>query len=154
MKIYTVNFESIVKVYTPYTDVVKSMEGEKDAHIKVIEKYKAEMQDIINSSQTIILDDNMKKEKMDQFGKLQNEASKLDSEFRAHLTNLQDETMKKVYSEISEIISEFSERTSIDMIINNTEVIYFAKDMDLTDKIIDIIKEKNLYSEDSVEILA
>lgn len=146
MKIYTVNFEDIVKVYKPYVDVIKSMEVDKNAHIEKIEKYKAEMQAIINSSQTLILDEKMKKEKMDQFGKLQNEASKLDNEFRSYLSRLQDETMKKVYGEISTIITEFSERSSIDMVINNTEVIYFSPNMDITDTIIDIIKEKTLYT--------
>lgn len=150
MKIYTVNFESIVKVYKPYVDVVKSMEDEKNAHIEKIEKYKAEMQAIINSSQTLILDEKMKKEKMDQFGKLQNEAGKLDSDFRAHLTRLQDETMKKVYSEISDIISDFSDRNSIDMVINNTEVIYFSPNMDITDTVIDLIKDKSLFTDELV----
>lgn len=149
-KIYTVNFESIVKVYKPYVDVVKSMEDEKNSHIEKIEKYKAEMQAIINSSQTLILDEKMKKEKMDQFGKLQNEAGKLDSDFRAHLTRLQDETMKKVYSEISDIISDFSDRNSIDMVINNTEVIYFSPNMDITDTIIDLIKDKSLFTDELV----
>ncbi len=150
MKIYTVNFENIVKVYKPYVDVVKSMEDEKNAHIEKIEKYKAEMQAIINSSQTLILDEKMKKEKMDQFGKLQNEAGKLDSDFRAYLTRLQDETMKKVYSEISDIISDFSDRNSIDMVINNTEVIYFSPNMDITDTVIDLIKDKSLFTDELV----
>lgn len=148
MKIYTVNFENIVKVYKPYVNAVKSMEVDKKNHIEKIEKYKAEMQSIINSSQTLILDEKMKKEKMEQFGKLQNEASKLDIDFRTYLSKLQDDTMKKVYDEISDIINEFSERRSIDMVINKTEVIYFSKNMDITDTIVDIIKEKTLYTDE------
>jgi Skp family chaperone for outer membrane proteins len=150
MKIYTVDFESIIKVYKPYIDAAMELENEKNDHISKMEGYKSEMQTIINSSQTLILDENMKKEKMERFGKLQNEASKLDNEFRIKLSKMQDEMMKKIYSQIEEIISEFSIKSSIDMIINKTEVIYSSANVDLTSTVIDIVKEKGLYTDELI----
>lgn len=148
MKIYTVDFESIIKVYKPYIDAAMELENEKNDHISKIEGYKSEMQSIINSSQTLILDEKMKKEKMERFGKLQNEASKLDNEFRIRISKMQDEMMKKIYAQIEEIISDFSIKSSIDMIINKTEVIYFSPNVDLTSTIIDLVKEKDLYTDE------
>lgn len=148
MKIYTVDFESIIKVYKPYIDAAMELENEKNGHISRIEGYKKEMQDIINSSQTIILDEKLKKEKMEKFGKLQNEASKIDNEFRIRISKMQDEMMKKIYTQIEEIISDFSVKSSIDMVINKTEVIYSSAQVDLTSTIIDLVKDKGLYTDE------
>jgi Skp family chaperone for outer membrane proteins len=150
MKIYTVDFESIIKVYKPYIDAAMELENEKNEHIAKIEGYKSEMQSIINSSQTLILDEKMKKEKMERFGKLQNDAVKLDNEFRIKISKMQDEMMKKIYDQIEEIISDFSTNSSIDMVINKTEVIYSSDKVDLTSKIIELVKEKNLYTDELV----
>lgn len=147
MKIYTVNFEDIVKVYKPYIDAVNSLEAEKDTHVAKIEVYKSKMQEIIGSSQTLILDEKIKKQKMDEFGQLQNEAGRLDQEFRAHLTKSQNDVLTKIYAEISDIISDFSTKGSIDMVINSTEVVFHTKALDLTENIIDLIKERELYSD-------
>lgn len=148
MKIYTVDFESIIKVYKPYIDAAMELENEKNGHISRIEGYKKEMQDIINSSQTLILDEKLKKEKMEKFGKLQNEASKIDNEFRIRISKMQDEMMKKIYTQIEGIISEFSVKSSIDMVINKTEVIYSSAQVDLTSTIIDLVKDKGLYTDE------
>lgn len=148
MKIYTVDFESIIKVYKPYIDAAMELENEKNGHISRIEGYKKEMQDIINSSQTLILDEKLKKEKMEKFGKLQNEASKIDNEFRIRISKMQDEMMKKIYTQIEEIISDFSVKSSIDMVINKTEVIYSSAQVDLTSTIIDLVKDKGLYTDE------
>jgi len=148
MKIHTVDFEKVIKVYSPYIDSVKSLEVEKNNHIKKMDVYKSEMQAIINSAQTLILDEKMKKEKMEIFGRTQNEATKVDGDFRAHMTKMQDEVLKRIYSDITLIVSDFSEKNSIDMVINNSEVIYFSSKMDITSSIIDVIKEKNLYTEE------
>lgn len=150
MKIYTVDFESIIKVYKPYIDAVMELENEKNGHISRIEGYKKEMQDIINSSQTLILDENLKKEKMEKFEKLQNEASKIDNEFRIKISKMQDEMMKKIYTQIEEIISDFSVKSSIDMVINKTEVIYSSAQVDLTSTIIDLVRDKGLYTDELV----
>jgi Skp family chaperone for outer membrane proteins len=150
MKIYTVDFESIIKVYKPYIDAAMELENEKNEHIAKIEGYKSEMQSIINSSQTLILDEKIKKEKMERFGKLQNDAVKLDNEFRIKISKMQDEMMKKIYAQIEEIISDFSTNSSIDMVINKTEVIYSSDKVDLTSKIIELVKEKNLYTDELV----
>lgn len=147
MKIYTVNFEDIVKVYMPYIDAVNSLEAEKDAHLLKIGVYKSKMQEIMNSSQTIILDEKLKKEKMEEFGNLQNDTARIDQEFRAHLTKSQNDVLTKIYAEISDIISDFSKKGEIDMIINSTEIVYHNKSLDITDTIIDLIKDKNLYSD-------
>lgn len=148
MKIYTVDFESIIKVYKPYIDASMELENEKNGHISIIEGYKKEMQDIINSSQTLILDEKLKKEKMEKFGKLQNEASKIDNEFRIRISKMQDEMMKKIYTQIEGIISDFSVKSSIDMVINKTEVIYSSAQVDITSTIIDLVKDKGLYTDE------
>lgn len=148
MKIYTVDFESIIKIYKPYIDEVMILENEKNDHISKIENYKSEMQSIINSSQTLILDEKIKKEKMERFGNLQNEASKLDNEFRIRISKMQDEMMRRIYSQIESIISDYSIENSIDMIINKTEVIYSSPQVDLTNKVIDLVKDKNLYTDE------
>src|ERR1035437_5165323 len=150
MKIYTINFETLVKVYSPYIDAVKSLEGEKKTHLAKMDVYKSEMQSIIDSSQTLILDEKTKKEKMEKFGNLQNEASKQDGEFRRILSKKQDEILKRIYLSITEMVTDFSTANNIDMVINNSEVIYFSSNMDITDKIIAIIKEKNLYTDELI----
>jgi Skp family chaperone for outer membrane proteins len=151
MKICTINFETIVRVFKPYIDSSKLLEEDRRDHMIKMNSYKSEMQTIIDSTQTIILDEKTKKEKMEKFGKIQNEAGKADTEFRAKIVKKEDEYMKKIYSDISEIVSGWANVIGADMVISNTEVIYFTPSIDITHEIIHLIKEKDLYIETSTK---
>jgi Skp family chaperone for outer membrane proteins len=58
---------------------------------------------------------------------------------------LHDELNKKTFDELSEIIDTYSKSNDIDMVIGKMEVVYLKEEFEITNDILEILKEKNLY---------
>jgi Skp family chaperone for outer membrane proteins len=155
MKLRVTDFEVITKNYSNYQEGIKRIEGEKKDFVKSLEPVKKEMESIISQmSSGIIMDETTQKEKEDKFRTLQEQAMNIDNQFKVEMRRLHDELNKKTFDELSEIIDEYSKQNDIDMVIGKMEVVYLKEEFEITNNILEILKEKNLFhTETETEVL-
>lgn len=155
MKLRVTDFEVITKNYSNYQEGIKKIEEEKKDFVKSLEPVKKEMESIISQmSSGIIMDEKTQKEKEDKFRTLQEQAMNIDNQFKVEMRRLHDELNKKTFDELSEIIDEYSKQNDIDMVIGKMEVVYLKEEFEITNNILEILKEKNLFhTETETEVL-
>jgi len=146
MKIYVVDFEQVLKNFVKYHESLKLIQTEKDKFASDIEKIKKEMEGIISSSR-LLIDEKSQMEQATRFKELQAKAIKLESEFRAQIVDIQNAELEKNFSEVSEIVKEWSENAQIDLVINKTQTLFVNHKWDATEAIIEVLKNRNLYQE-------
>jgi Skp family chaperone for outer membrane proteins len=147
MKIFIVNFEQIIKNYTPYQNSSKEIENEKNKFTNRVQEIKNEMETIVNSSRLLVLDQSLKEQNGLKLRELQAEGMKLESEFRYMISQKQNEILEKNFSEISDIVKKWATDNKADIVLNNNSIVFSKESLDVTDKIVDILKKENLYSE-------
>lgn len=64
-----------------------------------------------------------------------------DRQQQADLRKEQDEKMKIVLKDIEDAIKQYSEKEGYTMVFNNRVLVYEAKNLDITDKVIDILNK-------------
>lgn len=147
MKIFTINFEQIIKNYIPYQNSIKDIETEKEKFSSRINEIKKEMESIISSSRLLVLDQSTKEQNGLKLRELQTEGIKLESEFRYMISQKQNEILEKSFSEISEIVKDWSIKAKADLVLNNNSIVFCKESLDSTTEIINILKSKDLYFE-------
>jgi Skp family chaperone for outer membrane proteins len=152
MNIKVVDFEILTKNYTNYQLGIKNIEEEKKEFIKSLDPVKKEMESIISQmSSGLIMDEQTQKEKEDKFRSLQEQAMNIDNQFKVEMRRLHDELNKKTFDELSEIIDEYSTNNNLDMVIGKMEVVYLKESFEVTNDILEILKEKNLFYTETTE---
>ena len=155
MELRVVDFEVLTKNYKNYQDGIKNIEEEKKSFIKSLDPVKKEMETIISQMSTgLIVDEKTQSEKEERFKALQDQAVGIDNQFKVELRRLHDELNKSTYNELSTIISEYSEANSIDLVIGKMEIVYLVDKFEITEQILEVLKEKdliNLVEEETTE---
>jgi Skp family chaperone for outer membrane proteins len=145
MELRVVDFEVLTKNYKNYQDGIKNIEEEKKSFIKSLDPVKKEMESIIAQMSTgLIIDEKTPMEKEQKFKALQDQAVGIDNHFKAEMRRLHEELNKKTYDELSGIISEYSEANSIDLVIGKMEIVYLVDKFEITEQILEVLKEKDL----------
>lgn len=147
MKIFTVNFEHLIKNYTLYQNSSQELELEKQKFTTKVDEIRKEMEMIVSSSRILVLDESLKNQNAMKLRELQSEGLKLESEFRSMMSQRQNEILEKSFSEIAEIAKNWSIENGADLVLNINAVVFSKDEYDITQKMIEILKEKNLYSE-------
>lgn len=147
MKIFTVNFEHLIKNYTLYQNSLKELELGKEKFTNKVDEIRKEMEMIVSSSRLLVLDESLKNQNSMKLRELQSEGLKLESEFRSMISQRQNEILEKSFSEIAEIAKDWSIKNGADLVLNINAIIFSKNEHDVTQKIIDILREKDLYSE-------
>jgi Skp family chaperone for outer membrane proteins len=147
MKIYVVDFEEVLKNYIPYHESLKKIQAEKQTFSDEVDSIKKEMESIISSSRSLLLDESTQKLNANKFKDLQTKAMKLESEFRNHITELQNTELDRNFREVSEIVSSWSAKANLDLVINKSQTLFVSNNYEATNVIIDILKEKDMYIE-------
>lgn len=146
MKLRVVDFDILTRSFQPYVDGYISIEKEKKNLIDSIEPQKKEMQSIINSSSSgLIMDEMTQRRNVERFKIIQEELMKKDQEFKTKLKEMRDNLNTSVYDQLSSIITDWSIQNEIDMVMGKMEVVYANNTVDITNQIIDILKEKELF---------
>ena len=146
MKLRVTDFEILTKNYSNYQEGIKRIEEEKKDFVKSLEPVKKEMESIISQmSSGLIVDETTQKEKEEKFRSLQEQAMNIDNQFKTEMHRLHDELNKKTFDELSEIIDTYSKSNDIDMVIGKMEVVYLKEEFEITNDIVEVLKEKNLY---------
>ena len=156
MELRVVDFEILTKNYKNYQEGIKNIENEKQEFIKSLEPVKKEMENIIaQMSSGIIMDEKAQMEKEEKFKSLQEQAVGIDNQFKVEMRRLHEELNKSTYDELSKIISEYSEANSIDLVIGKMEIVYLVDKFEITEQILEVLKEKdlvNVVEEETTEV--
>jgi Skp family chaperone for outer membrane proteins len=145
MKIVVLDVDLVIKNFKSYLETVNILKGESDTFQKRMKDIKDEMETIANTSTTLILDENIKKIKVERFQDLQKEAYESEMIFREKMEELQSELLSKNYSELEVLTEEWSKIDDIQLVINRNSTFYYDKKLDKTDKFIEFLKQKDLY---------
>lgn len=141
--IKTVNFGILTKHYIKYQEGIVTINDKKNEFVEKLEPLKIAMSTIIDASQR---GEEITQQKEEEFKLLQDNAIELDNEFKATVGKMNTDFSKEIYEDLSIIINEWSiTKTDIDMVIDNGEVVYSKPELDITNDILEILKEKGLY---------
>lgn len=147
MKIYVVDFEMALKNFKPYHESLDTIQSERQKFSDQIDLIKKEMEFIISSSRSLLLDEKTQNDNAIKFKDLQSKAIKLESEFRNDIVELQNSELEKNFRELSLLVNDWSSSLSLDLVLNKSQTLFTNEKYDATSVIIDIIKEKGLYKE-------
>lgn len=149
MEFRVVDFEILTKNYKNYQEGIKSIEEEKNSFIKSLDPVKKEMESIISQmSSGLIIDEKTQREKEEKFRSLQEQAMSIDNRFKVEMKKLHEDLNKRTFDELSEIIDEYSKSNGIDLVIGKMEVVFIVDKFEITDNIVSILKERNLFYEE------
>lgn len=152
MEIRVLDFEILTKNYKNYQDGLKEIAGEKNQFIAKLGPIKTEMESIINSAKSgIVLDPGTQSQKEQKFAELQQEAMRIDGDFKARMRELHDTLNKTTFDELTVFINEWAKENSIDLVTGKMEVVYVNDRYDSTSDILEILRENNLYVEAEAE---
>ena len=145
--IHILDFEQILKNFKPYHESLHKIRAHKKDFSDKIDEMKKEMETIVNSSRSLLLDDTTQTRNQNRVRELQTEGMKAESEFRSSIIDLQNNELEKNFSAISTLVEEWCKANKVDMILNKNAVVYVSSKNEITDKIESFIKEKGLYRE-------
>ncbi len=145
MKIYVVDFEEVLQNFIPYHESLEKIQTEKKKFSDDIESIKKEMETIISSSNSLLLDNKTQYENANRFKDLQAKAIKLESDFRSHVVEMQNEELESNYTEISGMIQNWAKKADIDIVISKSSTVFANEKIDATEAIVNLLKENNLY---------
>jgi Skp family chaperone for outer membrane proteins len=142
MEIRIVDFEILTRNYTKYQEGIGEINNLKKLFMGKIEPFRKEMQSLMIAAQT---DGEVIKERMERFEELKQRALEIDQEYKDKVVEMQDKLTKSTYSDLEQIISEWSELNSIDLVIGKIEVVFLNPKYESTNDILEILKERNLF---------
>ena len=144
MELRVIDFDILTRNFQPYVDGYKNIESEKRAMLDSIQPVRKEMEAIMKSSVSI-LDEVSQQKSAERFRVLQDSLMKSDSEFKYKLKELQEDLNTSVYDQLSEMISIWANENSINLVMGKMEVIFNTDNIDATEDILSLIKEKDLF---------
>lgn len=144
MELRVIDFDILTRNFQPYVDGYQNIESEKRAMLDSIQPVRKEMESIIKSSATIS-DEVSQQKNAERFKFLQDSLMRSDNDFKTKLRELQENLNTSVYEQLSEIVSDWAKENSINLVMGKMEVIFNTDDIDATESILDIIREKDLF---------
>ena len=146
MEIRVIDFEILTTHYKKYRDGVDLINLERKKILEQIEPLRKEMNMIISSATTgIILNGLTQQQQAERFQELQQELVNIDNDFKAKNKEMVDQLNTKSFDELSVIITEWAEKNSIDLVSGKMEIIFCNDKWDVTNDILEILKEQELY---------
>jgi Skp family chaperone for outer membrane proteins len=104
------------------------------------------METIIKRSQSgLVLDEASQKRDMEAFRQIQEKLMKLDQDFKRKLKEMSDELNTNVYDQLAVIVNEWATANSINLVMGKMEVIFNTDNIDATEQMLEVIKQKGLY---------
>ncbi len=110
-------------------------------------KIREEMERIVNSSRSLLLDDKTKSENVQRMRELQSKAAESESEFRVSFAENQREEMDNNFKQIIDIVNDLVKKSEFDMVLNKNSVIFQKSEFEITDEIIGSISKIGMLSD-------
>jgi Skp family chaperone for outer membrane proteins len=154
MEFRVLDFEKVTHHYKRYQDGIQKIEDYKNEVLKKVEPIRKEMQNIISAAQSgIVVDSLNEQQRAHKFQSLQQDLVSIDKDAKSEIGKMRDEMTKEVYSELEKMVTDWCESNKINIVIGKLEVVYVSDEYNITDKVLDILKEKDEYveEEDTVE---
>ena len=148
MELRVIDFDILTRSFQPYIDGYKAIESEKRAMLDSIQPVRKEMELIISRSSSE--DEATQKVSIEKFRELQEGLVKSDSEFKMKLKKMQEDLNTSTYDHLAEIISEWATQNSINLVRGKMEVIFNTNDIDVTEQILELLKEKEMFYTETV----
>ena len=143
MNIKVVDFEILSRHYVKYQEGITKIEQVKEEFVKRLDPFRDEMQELLKTSMTA--DEATQKSSAERFQILQEEGMQIDEEFKYKMRQMNDELSKDIYNDLERIITEWASTKDVDMVIGSTEVVFLKQEHYVTNYIIDLLKERELY---------
>ena len=148
MEIRVLDFEKITRHYLNYQNGVDEINAEKDKFLQMVDPIRKEMESIIRAASSgLVVDRKTEESRVAKFQELQQQLSEIDSDYKHKIGEMRSDLNKKSYDELEVIVTEWSEKNSIDLVTGKMEVIFSNPKYDSTDEILEILKEKDLFIE-------
>jgi len=147
MKIATVDFEKVLNKYKPYKDSMELLDKYQNDFSLKMNKIREEMERIVNSSRSLLLDDKTKSENVQRMRELQSKAAESESEFRVSFAESQREEMDNNFKQIVDIVNDLVKKSEFDMVLNKNSVIFQKSEFEITDEIIGSISKIGMLSD-------
>jgi Skp family chaperone for outer membrane proteins len=145
MTTYVLDFEEVLRNFQPYHESLKLIQKEKKEFSELIEGIKKEMETISASNKSLILDDTTNQKNQLRFRELQNKAVQAESEFRTTIVDKQNEEVEKNFAQIMDLVNDYASEKSLDLVVNKNQVVFVNPKFEITNEIIEIVKQKELY---------
>ena len=143
MTIKVVNFEILSRHYKNYQDGITKISDTKKEFIERLDPFKKEMELIITKANN---GEKLTEEQEAKFQDFQNKAVEIDEDFKFTMRKMNDELSKVIYADLSNFINEWTKlNTEVDLVIGSTEVVFLKEEHDVTEQVLEIIKEKGLH---------
>jgi len=157
MKIKILDFEKVARCYKPYIDGITILEKRSNDLSEELGNFQKQAQEIMAnaSGNGLVLDEatlqSKQQEAQEQVQRLQQEAMLKDRTFKQEADEEQRRLVTEAYTGITDIVNEFiSIGNDVEIVLNRSEVVFFKEEHDLTNTVIEILKEKSLFVEDSL----
>jgi Skp family chaperone for outer membrane proteins len=147
MKTYILDFEEVLKNFEPYHQSLRLIQKDKQDFSDLIDGIKKEMETIVNSSKSLILDDATQQKNQNRFRELQSKAVQAESEFRANIVTKQNDELEKNFQQIIELVNVWASENNVDLVINKNTVVFVKPELEITNDIVKLIKDKGMYLE-------
>ncbi len=109
-----------------------TFEGERDKMVNELKKFEDKIK---------LLSDKEKESKQGEYeGKVKG-LQEFDRQKSGDLRKEQDEKMKELLKDIEETVKEYAEKEGYTLVFNDRVLVYQSKNMDITDKIIEILNK-------------
>ena len=143
MTIKVVNFEILSRHYKHYQDGITKISDTKKEFIERLDPFKKEMETIINKANN---GEKLIPEQEAKFQDFQNQAVEIDEDFKFTMRKMNDELSKVIYADLSNFINEWTTlNTEVDLVIGSTEVVFLKEEHDVTEQVLEIIKQAGLH---------
>lgn len=142
MTFRVVNFETLSKHYMKYQEGITKIADTKRQFVEKLSPFRKELEEIItkmNSGEKLELETEAR------FHELQGYAMEIDEDYKSTMRTMNDELSKDIFTDLSEIITEWSEKNDIDIVVSSTEVVYMKPKNDSTNEILEILKQKGVF---------
>jgi len=147
MNIRIVDFGLLTKHYKNYQKGIEEINNLKNEYVKRLEPIRKEMESIVKILSSNIQLDNNKTEREQRFQILQQEAMRIDNEYKDKIKPAKSDLDLKTYEELEEVITEWSKENEIDATFGNNDIVFYKENLDATSHILERLKEKELYTE-------
>lgn len=152
MEIRVIDFERLTAHYKNYREGIDEINQERKKILELVEPIRKEMNRIIASSTNgLIIDGKTQEQQAKKFQELQQELVSIDNDYKVKNKQMVDKLNVKTFDELSIIVEDWAELNSIDVVSGKMEIIFCNDKYDVTDDIIEILKEKELYVEREIE---
>lgn len=143
MNIKVVNFEILSRHYKNYQDGITKISDTKKEFIERLDPFKKEMELIITKANN---GEKLSEEQETKFQEFQSQAVEIDEDFKFTMRKMNDELSKAIYSDLSNFINEWTTlNTEVDLVIGSTEVVFLKEEHDVTEQVLEIIKQAGLH---------